>query len=192
VAIKVRTVTGTPVFDGSIGAVGESRSATDNARFDVPPGRLELDMTVLDADGTVLDTDARDFDVPNLGLSGKPGPVLLPTEIVQVRTLRELRTASANPDATPSSGRTFARGNQVLIRVRAFDPTGNAVRVAARVLSRTEQPMRDIEATDEMPGEGVTQFVLPLYWLAPGPYRIEIAATNSNGTARERLVFRVR
>jgi VWFA-related protein len=191
-AVKARTVTGTPVFEGAIEPVGGvSRSANDSARFDVPTGRVEVDMTVLDADGTVLDTDASDFDVPDLRLSSKPGPVLLPTEIVRVRTLRELQTASINSDATPSSVRTFARGNQLLIRVPAFDPTGSAVRVTARVRNRTGQPMRDIEATDGPLVDGVTQFVLPLYWLAPGPYQIELSGTNANGTAKERVAFQV-
>jgi len=189
--IKARTVTGTSVFEGAIQPVGGvSRSTKDSARFDVPTGRVEVDMTVLDADGMVLDTDARDFDVPDLRLSSKPGPVLLPTEIVRVRTLRELQTVSVNSDATPSSVRKFARGNQLLIRVPAFDPTGSPVRVTARVLSRAGQWMRDIEASDGPLG-GVTQFVLPLYWLAPGPYQIELSGTNANGTAKERVAFQV-
>jgi VWFA-related protein len=192
VVIKARTVTGTPVFEGAIEPVGGgSRSANESARFDVPAGRVEVDMTVLDADGTVVDTDARDFDVPDLRLSRRPGLVLLPTEIVRVRTLRELQTAISSSDATPSSARTFARGNQLLIRVPAFDPTGSAVLVTARVLSRTGQPMRSIEASDGLLADGVTQFVLPLNWLAPGPYQIELSGTSPNGTARERVAFQI-
>jgi VWFA-related protein len=123
VAIKARTVRGMAVFEGTTERVGEvSGSSKDSARFDVPAGRVEVDITVLDANGTVLDTDARDFDVPDLRLSTKARPVLLPTEIVRARTSRELRTASVDSDATPSPVRRFARGDQLLIRSSRIMP----------------------------------------------------------------------
>jgi len=145
---------------------------------------------VLDADGTVLDTDARDFDVPDLRLSRKSGPVLLPVEIVRARTPREFRSASVNSGATPSPVRAFDRGNLLLVRVPTFDPTGSAVHVTARVLNRAGQPMREIEAAAGL-DDGVAQFALPLSWLAPGFYQIEMSGKNANGAATERLAFQV-
>jgi hypothetical protein len=192
VVIKARTVTGMALFEATIDPVrGVSGSAKDSARFDVPAGRLEIDITLVSVDGTVLDTEARDFDVPDLRQSSKLRPVLLPTEIVRARTLRELQTASVNSDATPSSSRIFARGDQLLIRARAFDPTGSTAQLSARVLSRTGHPMRALEATERAPVEGVTQFFLPLYWLAPGRYQLELSGTNGNGTVKERLAFQI-
>jgi VWFA-related protein len=190
--IKARTVTGTALFEGTIEPVrGVPGSATDSARFDVPAGRVEVDITLVSVDGTVLDTEARDFDVPDLRHSSKLRPVLLPTEIVRARTRRELQAASVNSDATPSSSRIFARGDQLLIRSWAFDPTGGTAQLSARVLSRAGQSMREIEATQRAPVDGVTQFILPLYWLAPGPYQLELSGTNANGTAKDRLAFQV-
>ncbi len=190
VAIKARTLSGNVLFDGITGPVGATTSTDrDSARFQVPPGRVELDMTVLDGDGNAVDTDARDFDVPDL-LSGGPGPVLLPVEIVRTQTLREFQTASVKSDATPSSARTFTRANRLLVRVPAYDPSGIVVHVTAQVLSRTGQPMRAIEPAGGL-RDGVIQFALPLGWLSPGRYQIEVSGQNANGSVKERVAFQV-
>ena len=151
VALKARTTTGTTLFDGRLGRVGSgSVVPSDSARFDVPPGRVEIDMTIYDAEGKTIDTDARDFDVPDWR-SQKRGPVLLSPEVVRARTLRDFRAAATNPDAAPSSVRTFARGDRLLIRVPAFDASGTAVQVTVKVLNEWGKPMRDIDALDATP-----------------------------------------
>jgi VWFA-related protein len=191
VAVKARTVTGTTLFDGRVGGVGSgSVSPADSARFEVPPGRVELDMAIYDAEGKSLDTDSRDIDVPDLK-SSKGGPVLLAPELVRARTLRDFRSATANPDAAPSPIRTFARGDRLLIRVPVFDGSGTAVQVSAKVLNEWGQPMRDIDALDGTPLEGMSQFSLPLSWLAPGDYLLEVLGTNANGSVRQRVAFTV-
>jgi hypothetical protein len=191
VGVKARTSTGTSLFDGHVRRVGSgSASAGDSIRFDVPAGRVELDLTVLDISGKVLDTDVRDFDVPDLR-SAKSGPVLLAPAVVRARTLRDFNTASSDPEAAPSSVRTFARGDRLLIRVPAFDTSGAAVQVTAKVLNELGQPMRAIDATDGTMRDGITQFALQLSWLVPGDYQIELVGSNANGAVRERLAFRV-
>jgi VWFA-related protein len=192
VLIKASTVMGTPVFEGAIGPVSrQSPAQKDSARFGVPTGRVEVDMTVLDAGGRILDTDARDVDVPDMQVTGTPGPVLLPVEIVGARTLREFRAASIDSGAPPSPGRTFPRGHQLLIRVHAFDRGGTVVRVTGRVLNRAGQPMRDLEADAGVRDDGAAQFALPLSWLAAGSYYIEISVRNANGHVAERIAFHV-
>ena len=136
-------------------------------------GRVEIDMTIYNAEGKNLDTDARDFDVPDLRRQ-KVGPVLLAPELVRARTLRDYQSAATNPDAAPSSVRTFGRGDRLLIRVPAFDMSGAAVQVTAKVLNAMGQPMRDIDALQATPRDGVSQFGMPLSWLAPGEYQIEL------------------
>ncbi len=103
VAVKARTLDGQTLFDGAIVRVGaQAGTETDNARFSVPAGRIELDLTVLDAAGGVIDTDARDVDVPNLRGPRTSGPVLLTPEVVRARSPRELEKATADPSATPA------------------------------------------------------------------------------------------
>jgi hypothetical protein len=52
--------------------------------------------------------------------------------------------------------------------------------------------MRDIEPAGSVPGHAVAQFALPLAWLGPGQYLIEVAGMNANGVVKERLAFRLR
>ena len=191
VALSARTTTGTTLFDGRLGRVGSgSVVPSDSARFDVPTGRVEIDMTIYDAEGKAIDTDARDFDVPDLR-SQRRGPVLLSPEVVRARTLRDFRAAATDPDAAPSSVRTFARGDRLLIRVPAFDASGTAVQVTVKVLNEWGKPMRDIDALDATPRDGMPQFPLPLSWLVPGDYLIEVMGTNANGAVKERVAFKV-
>ncbi|MEO8076133.1 MAG: hypothetical protein ABI818_07380, partial [Acidobacteriota bacterium] len=182
---------GAPLFEGRIARVGSGAApVADSARFDVPAGRIEIDMTIVDIEGKVLDTDLRDFEVPDLK-SGRHGPVLMSPEVVRARSLPDFRLASADPDAAPSSLRTFARGDRLLIRVPAFDSSGTAVQVTAKVLNQMGQPMRSIDATPAAPREGVTEFALPLSWLVPGSYLLEVSGMNANGAVKERVAFRV-
>src|SRR5204862_5187289 len=146
-----------------------------NARFEVTTGRVEIDMTIYDAAGKSVDTDSRDFDVPDLRRQ-KVGPVLMAPEVVRARTLRDFNSATTNPDAAPSSVRSFARGDRLLIRVPAFDVSGAAVQVTAKILNAWGQTMRDIDFLGATPRDGLAQFALPLSWLVPGEYQIELQA----------------
>jgi VWFA-related protein len=191
VAVKARNASGTSLFDGRLGQVGSgSLAPSDNARFDVTTGRVEIDMTIYDAGGRSIDTDVRDFDVPDLRRQ-KAGPVLLAPEVVRARTLRDFQSAIANPNAAPSSVRTFNRGDRLLIRVPAFDVSGSAVQVSAKILNGWGQPMRDIDPLTTTPRDGMPQFALPLSWLVPGEYQIELMGANANGAVKQRITIRV-
>jgi hypothetical protein len=190
--VQARSAGGAEIFNGQVAAVQASSGAqADSARFEVPKGRVELDLSILDMTGKVLDVERRDVDVPDLR-SQKRGPVLLFPEVLRARTLRDFRTALTNPDAAPSSARVFARGDRLLIRVPAYDSSGVVVHVSARVLNEWGQPMRDIDPAAGGSAIGMTQFVLPLNWLGPGQYLIELAGSNANGTVKERIAFTVR
>jgi hypothetical protein len=117
--------------------------------------------------------------------------VLLAPEVVRARPLRDFNSATTNPDAAPSSVRTFVRGDRLLIRVPAFDASGAAVQITAKVLNAWGQPMRDIDAIGVTPRDGLAQFALPLSWLVPGQYQIELQAASANGAVKQRVSFRV-
>jgi len=192
VLVRARTKTGTELFNGRVVAIrGGAPGQSDSARFDVPAGRVELDLSVVDVQGKVLDTELRDFDVPDLR-SQRRGPMLLFPEIVRTRTLKDFHSASVDPDAAPSPLRVFARGDRLLIRVPVFDASGDAVTVSARVLNERGDTMRDIERSDSATGDRIAQFALPLSWLVPGQYMIELSGANANGTVKERLAFSIR
>jgi VWFA-related protein len=189
VALSASTATGASLFEGTFAAVGAGSTSADRAKFDVPPGRVELNLTVLDDAGRALDMDVRDVDVPDLSASSQPGPVLLPVEVVCVRSGRA-------PEATPMSdalasyaARGCPRGGRLIVRVPAGDSTRTPVRVTARLLNRAGEAMRALEADAVV--ERLTQFALPLLSLAPGQYEIEVTGENSNGAVSERVTFRV-
>ena len=83
-------------------------------------------------------------------------------------------------------------GDRLLIRVPVYDASGAAVTVSARVLNERGDAMREIERADSAAGDNIAQFALPLSWLGPGQYMIELSGVNANGTVRERVAFRVR
>ena len=72
-----------------------------------------------------------------------------------------------------------------------FDPSGTAVQVTAKVLNSLGQPIREIDALQATPRDEVAQFGLPLSWLVPGEYQIELMATNTNGSVRQRITFKL-
>jgi hypothetical protein len=63
--------------------------------------------------------------------------------------------------------------------------------VTAKILNAWGQPMRDLDALGGTPSDGLAQFALPLSWLGPGQYQIELQATSTNGAVKERVSFTI-
>jgi hypothetical protein len=183
VQMTAQTPAGVKLFEGPIAPVGSTGGPPDRVDFDVPAGRVELDMMIQSIDGGTLDTDARDIEVPAVDSKAR-GPILLTPEIIRARTVREFAALRADPEASPTPDRAFSRSDRLLIRVPTWDSTGRAVDVAVVVLNRWGQSMRSIEAAGT---PGVPQFELPLAWLAAGDYAISFVARNENGQASERI-----
>jgi hypothetical protein len=76
-------------------------------------------------------------------------------------------------------------------RAPAFDPSAAPVDVAARLITRTGDPIRVLESTGATAGDGVVEFTSPLASLPAGSYQIDVTGTSVNGRAAERVAFRV-
>ena len=189
VLVKAATSDGKPLFDGRIQAVGADPGQA-SATFDVPPGRVELDMSILAMTGAVLDSDVRDVDVPPLPPAGK-APLILTPEIVRGRTTPEFRALASASFPAPTPSRAFSRGDRLLIRVPVWDGTGGPVQVTAIVANAAGGVMRAIERADG-PDAHPARFDLPLAWLAPGAYQLVFNAKNATGETRESVRFAVR
>jgi hypothetical protein len=138
------------------------------------------------ADGSVLDTSAIDVDTP--AVRG-PGPVILQPQIVRARTVRDFRTLAAQADAAPTPSRTFSRSERLLIRVPGYSPDGSAVTTSVAVSNINGHTIKTL---DQVPAErGIPQFDLPLAFLAPGDYGIEVTVTSPAGSARQLIRFRL-
>ena len=188
VALKVSTVQGASLFDNEVHAIAPPGEAVpdDRALFAVPGGRMQLDLSIRAADGSVLDTGAQDIDVP---VVRGTGPVLLQPQFVRARTVRDFRALSAQPGAAPTPSRTFSRSERLLIRVPAYNPDGAAVTTSVSVSNIKGETIR---ALDQVPASaGSPQFDLPLAFLAPGDYGVEVKVTSPTGTARTVIRFRL-
>jgi VWFA-related protein len=191
VAVKARGVRDETLLDRQLAPLGAGTASTgDVATFVAPPGRVDVDLTILDSEGRALDTDVRYVDVPELRVSTEDPPVLLPVWIVAAATPRALQTAIADGEAAPAASRTFSRLQQLLIRVPVFDTGGESTRVTLTLLNRQDVEMRGIDPLGAS-HDGVTDFALPLVGFAPGEYQLEARVQNRRGTVRQRLSFRL-
>jgi len=154
--------------------------------FEVAPGKVQLRLSVEGAGSQVLDTEVREITVPDLSAQ----VVLGTPEVFRARTARDFQQLKADRDAVPGPGREFSRTERVLVRVTAYGPAGTAPDVAARILNREGQRMKDLTVAPAS-SDGPAEVDLPLSGLAPGEYLIEITATSPGGEARELVGFRV-
>jgi hypothetical protein len=157
-----------------------------SAVFDVPPGRLTLTSAVQDSASQTIDHDVRDVIVRDL-----KGPVALGTPAVfRARTARDLRELREESSPVPVASREFSRAESLVIRVPAYGgaqlPT-----VTAALISPAGQQMRQLTIDQPTPSAPAAQIDLPLAGLAPGQYRVDIAARGTSGSAKDSLLFRI-
>jgi len=86
--------------------------------------------------------------------------------------------------------RTFARGDRLLIRVPAFDMSG-AARGDCESSECAGQPCGISDALQATAARRVAQFGLPLSWLVPGEYQIELQGANGKWLVKQRISFKV-
>ena len=191
VAFKATGANGTTLFEGPVRPTGAVAfdgldAALARAVFEVPPGRIRLEMSIEDASASAIDTDVRDLLVGDLR-----APVAIGTpEVMRARTAKDMRALEANPDAVPVSSRQFSRSEQLVIRVPVYAP-GGAPDLIARLVNPSGQSMRPLPVEAGATPDGRAQIELPLAGLAPGDYAVEITAASPAGQAKDTLRFRV-
>jgi len=179
---------GTSVFDGVVmpSGAGGSIGVSDRseASFELPPGRLLVQMKIQDAGARVLDTDVRDLLVAAFN-----GPMTIGTaEVYRARSARELRSIVGDRDAAPVATRQFSRADTLLIRV-PVSASGEQPTISARLVSRFGTALRDLSASRGT--ENVYEIDLPLASLAAGEYAVEVTASAAGKSARESVSIRV-
>jgi len=191
IALKATGSNGTTLFEGPVRPTGAVvfdglDASLARAVFEVPPGRIQLVMSIEDASASAIDTDVRDLLVGDLR-----APVAIGTpEVLRARTAKDMRALEANPDAVPVSSRQFSRSEQLIIRVPVYAP-GGAPEMTARLVNSSGQSMRPLTIEAAVNPDGRAQIELPLAGLAPGDYAVEIAAASPAGQAKDTLRFRV-
>lgn len=187
VALTVSRPDGTAVFEGLVLPAGADPAAEARPRavFELPPGRLRVQMAIEDASSRLLDVDVRDLVVIPF-----QGPVAIGTaEVLRSRNAREFRALAGNPDAPPVASRQFSRSERLILRVPVY-ASGGAPQVSARLISRFGLVMREL-AVDRTPGADRYQIDLPLAGLAAGEYSVDVSAATAEGQAKDTITFRV-
>jgi VWFA-related protein len=185
---------GRPLFRGRVpdtpGADGAAAAKFDavtgaSASFDVPPGAVQLRISVEGPRGEILDSASRELTAPDFTsvqlAFGTP-------RIYRARTVRELQALKGSADAPPTASREFSRTERMLVRLDAYGPGGVAPAVTARLLNRAGEPMSDVPV--QMAGSTAT-IELTLAALAAAEYILEFTAKGEAGSAQELLAFRV-
>jgi len=190
--LTARGPDGSVLFEGPVAptgpaAIDEAGATPARAVFDMPPGRLRLQMSIQDVTSRVLDTDVRDIAIRELkGVSiGTP-------EVLRSRNAREFRTLDAE-NSVPVASREFSRTERLLIRFAAYGPIDAEPTVSAKLLTRLGQPMRELPLMSAGGADAGHEHAidLPLAGLAPGEYFVEVVATTGSGDVRDRVGFRV-
>jgi hypothetical protein len=175
-----------PATDGATPAGAKPTASSGGAAsFDVPPGPVQLRISVEGPRGEVLDSASRELTAPDF----TSVQVALGTaRFYRARNVRDLQVLKANTDAMPSADRDFSRTERVFVRVDAYAPGGMQPAVTARLLNRNGDAMNDIPV--QMAGPTAT-IELMLANLAPAEYLLELTAKTEAGSARELLAFKV-
>jgi hypothetical protein len=167
---------------------GAASGAGARVTFDVPPGKMQLRLSVEGAGAEVLDSETRDITIPDLTT---PQTSLSTPVILRARTPREMQQLKADPRPMPVISREFSRADRLLIRVAAYGPGDQAPALSARLLSRTGQTMSQLTVSPPDAAGMPPQIELPLAGMAPGDYVLEINATGTGGAAQQLVAFRV-
>jgi len=188
---RARAADGTVLFNGPVAptgpaAVDEPAATPARVVFDVPPGRLRLNMSIQDAASTVLDEDVREMSIRDL-----KGDVAVGTpEILRARTVREFRAIDGEAAAVPVASREFSRTERLQIRFYAYGPGGQPPVVSAALLDRVGRSIRAL-AVAPAPAAGEYTIDLQLAGFAPGDYSIAVKAASGARDATDRTAFRV-
>jgi VWFA-related protein len=158
--------------------------------FEVPPGKMQLRVSVEGQSAQVLDTEMRDLTVPDLTA---PTAALGTPAVYRARTVRELQQLKADPDAAPAAAREFSRTDKLFVRVPAYGAGGSTPAITARMLNRAGDPINDLPVTAPAAPGGDAQIDVALSAFPPGEYILEVKAAGDDGSAgaRELVGFRI-
>ncbi len=162
-----------------------SWSGPGRVEFEVPPGQIDLEISVGDEAKEVLDRETRKINVPSMGL----GLTLSTPEVFRGRTLPEWQKISTDPAALPSIEREFRRADRLLVRVGAQSAGGTPV-ITARMLNRDGGEMSVLPVTPAGFGD-LSHIDVPLAALPPGEFLIEVIAEDGAEQVSSLIAIRI-
>jgi hypothetical protein len=181
-----------PAADGA-GAAAMRPAAGGRVSFEMPPGQMNLKLSVEGSAGQVLDSDMRDLVLPDYT---KPESALSELAIYRARTQRDMQAIVVDPNAIPTATREFSRTEKLVLRFNAYLPGGGTTPPTIELLNRDGKKMADVPAKAfTAAGANTYQAELPLAAFPAGDFLISVklAADPQAKTAEaKRLVgFRI-
>jgi VWFA-related protein len=168
-------------------ASGSFPASGSKITFEVPPGKMQLRVSVEAASAEVLDAEVREVIVPDLTTANT---ALGTPELFRARTVREFQQLKADAQATPTAGREFSRTERVFVRVPAYTPGAAPASVTAKLLNRGGQSIADLAVTRSAAADA-SEIDLSLASYPAGEYLVEITASGQGGEAKELVGFRI-
>lgn len=187
VTVLATAATGDIVYRGRVPTELAAPGNGGIVRFEAPPGKLDLRLTV-EGDGTgTLDVEDRDLVIPDLSA---PEVTLSTPKVWFARNAREFNELTTGVPPAPSATRDFRRTDRLLIRFGAFAPGTVPPTITARLLNQQGTKMADVTVTSA--ADQPYSVDLPLANLAAGQYLLELTA-NAEGhkPVSELVAFRV-
>jgi VWFA-related protein len=184
VTVLATSATGDIIYRGRVPSEPAAPGNGGIIRFDAPPGKIDVRLTI-EGDGTgTLDTEDRDLVIPD---AGAPEVVLSTPKVWFARNAREFTALTSGTPPAPVATREFRRTDRLLVRAEAYAPANAPTTVTAQLLNQQGTKMSDLPVT--APTEGQTYSVdLPLASLAAGQYLLQLTATSEGQKPVSELV----
>ncbi len=189
VTVLATSASGDIVYRGRVPAELSTPGNGGIVRFQVPPGKIDLRLTI-EGDGTgTLDTEDRDLVVPDLS---SPDVILSTPKVWFARNAREFTSLTSGAPPAPTAAREFRRTDRLLIRLDAYAPASAPTTVTAQLLNQQGTKMVDVPVTAPTDGSQTYSLDFQLASLAPGQYLLEITgASEGQKPVSELLAFRL-
>lgn len=160
--------------------------AAGAATFDVEPGPLVLQYTLLAGDAAVLDQWSEEIVVPDLA---RMRLAVTTPRLHVARSALAFRQIGAGAPVAPAAGREFRRGDRVLVRWTVETGADAHPGVAATLLNTRGTVLRALPFGTG--SNGAYELELPVASLAAGDYIVRIEASLSDATVVELVAFRI-
>lgn len=186
-AVLANFVTGDVLYRGKVARDPQALRPSGRVSFPSKPGAMRLRLTAETASGQMIDSEEREVLVPDYT---KVGPTVTPPEVFRAQNARELNLIRQSATALPTTGREFARTEQLLLRFKTYGPGGTPPALTMRLLNSLGDTMSTFPPP-ERKADGTYDVPFSLGGLVTGSYLIEIETSTSDLKSRVILGFKI-
>jgi VWFA-related protein len=177
---------GETLYSGRVDSDPQRPEPGGRIAFEAPAGTVKVQLDISNASGRRLETNETTIDVPDFSATG--AQITTPA-VFRGRTARDIQQLRADATPMPTTGRSFARAERVLIRFDAYGPGGTTPKVSMRVLNKQGEAMASMPPPVANGTTFESEFGLSAF--PPGEYVLEIVADADGETTKKLVAIRV-